>query len=166
MPNRLRASRATGSVAIYTVPTVDSTDDAPFTNPLANLSRVKFHSALDYPKVIEERTINLSLPLRTTEGEFTASYNLFAHGQAGFPWVLASFRIGSLNVAATGSVPVQKALKYRAASAGDPTPWPRWISIGATSTMVTAYEYTVLADNARVAAITIPVTVWVTDELL
>lgn len=153
----LRALGATGVVAIYEGP-----DDAPFMDPLNHLSnnRLKFHSSLDYPKIIHEQTVTLSLGSRTSIGTHRNSFNLFAHGRPGIPWVLASLNIGGISVAAVGSVPVQQAAVY--------TRWARWISIGANDTYVTAFEYCVVpraAPNYEFSSISVPITVWVTDEL-
>jgi len=170
MPVRMRI--AGGVAAIYEVPSLTSTDNGPFTSPLSHLSngRVKFHSEFRYPKVVQERTVTLSLPSRVltdTQGpEFTRSYNLFSHGRPGMPWVLASLRISGEDVAAVGSVPVQKATDTRTGSSKWPNPpWARLISIGANGSNVVAFEHCVCPRiYFRYPAISIPVTVWVTDE--
>jgi hypothetical protein len=161
----LRALGSTGVVAIYT-----GEDDAPFTAPLSHLAngRLKFHSSLDYPKIVQERTVTLSLPARVSPDnagrEYKASYNLFSHGRPGMPWVLASLRLAGRNVAATGSVPVQKVDDTRGSPLPNP-PWARWVSIGANGSSVTAFEYCVSPRiYFRYPAISIPITVWVTDE--
>jgi len=156
----LRALGSTGVVAIY-----DGPDDAPFDTPLSHLAngRLKFHSSLGYPKVIAEHTVTLSLPARMSVGTHRASYSLLPHGRPGIPWVLASLRVGGHDVAAVGSVPVQKAANSAS------LPWARWISIGANGSHITAFEYTPLPYNSTAndafPAINIPITVWVTDEL-
>lgn len=158
MTINLLALGSTGVVAIYT-----GEDDGPFENPLSHLSngRLKFHSSLDYPKVVQERQVTLSLPARTSIGVHRNSFNLFSHGRPGIPWVLASLRVSGDDVAACGSVPVQKSGNE------NQSPWARWISIGATGSQVTAFEYAVVAANTtfyRYPSINIPITVWVTDE--
>jgi hypothetical protein len=176
MTIRLRARGSDGRVAVYT-----GTDNLPFEDPLAHLSRVKFHSSLDYPKVIDERTVNVTFPRRnnptgsttginSSSGVSVATYTLFAHGRPGFPWVIASFNIGGQKVSATGSVPVQQARNISSNAAMN---WGRWVTIGADATNVYAYEYTVLqrlattnASDCLLPAITVPITVWVTDEIL
>src|SRR5690242_4415856 len=120
----------TGEVAIW-----EGEDDGPRLNPLDHLAdgRLRFHSSLDYPKVIRQETINVTFPARQITDnaqEYRANYNLFAHGRPGIPWVLGSFRVGGVDVAATANVPVQRAV-------GAPTPWYRWLSIGANATHVT-----------------------------
>lgn len=156
----LRGRGDTGVVAIWT-----GEDDDPYHNPLDNLAagRVKFHSSLAYPKVIHEQAVTMSLPSRTSGNDtYRAKYNLFAHGRPGIPWVLASISVGGTPIAAVGSVPVQKA------GAGSSSPWARWISIGANATHVSAFEYAVVARGAanyQFSSISIPITIWVTDEL-
>jgi hypothetical protein len=167
MTVNLLALGDTGVVAIYT-----GEDDAPFSAPLNHLAngRLKFHSSLKYPKIVQERTVTVTLPARVSPDnggrEYRQSYNLFAHGRPGIPWVLASLRLAGRNVAAVGSVPVQKVVDT---STGDDhmtnTPMARLVSIGANGTYVTAFEY---AQSSRIylryPAISIPITVWVTDE--
>jgi len=153
----LRALASTGVVAIY-----DGPDDAPFTAPLSHLAngRLKFHSSLGYPKVIAEHKVTLSLPARKSIGTHRVSYSLRQHGRPGIPWVLASLRVGGQDVAAVGSVPVQKAANNAS------SPWARWISIGANGSHITAFEYTAVPRiGYTFGAISIPITVWVTDEL-
>ena len=151
----LRGRGSDGRVAIYT-----GNDDAPFDNPLGHLSRLKFHSSLDYPKIVYRRTVNVTFPSRTSTarvGTWTQSFNLFAHGRPGQPWVLASARIAGVDVAFCGSVPVQHV-----------TQWARWVSVGSDGSHVRAFEYTVMPtiEIYKLPAITIPITVWVTDEAL
>ncbi len=42
-----------GDVAIYDVPSATSTDNAPLTSPLSNVSRLHFHSGLPMPAIID-----------------------------------------------------------------------------------------------------------------
>jgi len=166
-----------GDVSIYEG---NPADESPHTSPLTNLSRLKFHSDLAYPKIIAEQTVNVTFPARTVVSggintapahTTTQSTTLFAHGRPGFPWVLASVTIAGNKVPFCGSVPVQMATYY-----GDGTterPWARWVSVGADATHVTAFEYTVVDrlsatgfSECRLPAITLPITVWVTDEIL
>lgn len=178
MPVTLFARGTDGTVAVYT-----GDDDAPMDAPLSNLDRVKFHSALAYPKVISEWQGTVNFPARTVhrtspfsgyfadDGTATQSFTLFPHGRPGQPWVLGSALIGGSNVAFAGSVPVQQAISDF--TPFGPVPWVRWVSVGADATSVYAFEYTVVPRNAstefsgiRMPAIAIPITVWVTDELL
>lgn len=178
MPMRHRA--AAGAFAIYSVPTLTSTDDAPLTDPYNHLSRLKIHSAFKYRKVIDERTINVTFSARTSwnstfsnyvtsVGEYTAEHFLFAHGRPGKPRCLASANAGGKNPAFTGSLPVQQGTLY---PGGAPSPWARWVSIGCDGTNVYAFEYNVVSripasnySGIYMPAITVPITVWVTEKV-
>lgn len=187
----LRGRGSDGRVAIWT-----GEDDAPFHTPLDHLDRVKFHSHLDYPKVIQEWSDNVTFSARTTwnpsiptpvnrwstsENTRVVTHNLFVHGRSGQPWVLGSVKIGGEDVAFTGSVPVQMGI-ISAASNGTPSgsgesPWARWVTLGADETNVSLFEYSVVgrwqtsnsnnnASGIYMPQITLPITVWVTDEIL
>ncbi|WBT40167.1 hypothetical protein [Hyphomicrobium sp. DMF-1] len=147
-----------GVVSIFT-----GDDDLPFSDPLSHLDRIKFHSSLAYPKVIRTETKNQVFDAYATSlmGTFTKTYDLFAHGRPGQPWVLASATIGGNKIAFTGSLPVQMGF-----SGSTQTQWARWVTIGADATHVRAFEYVVKTNSTSMPAITIPITVWVTDELL
>lgn len=152
-----------GKAAIYD----KSAGDAPLTNPLGNLSRIKFHSDLDYIKVISVHNVTLSLPARSNFRSATASYNLFAHGRTGQPFVLGKASVNGVPVGFTGSVPVHQGI----ASNGQPSHFGRWLALGADATNVIVHEYCVAAwSNSSFydtyPAMTIPIAVYITDELL
>lgn len=175
MPVTLLADGAVGKIGIWT-----GNDDLPFASPRDHLSRVKFHSDLAYPKVIDERVIPVTFERRSrfngtiwvaNDAEVKQSYLLFAHGRPGFPWVLGSVDINGVKVAMTGSIPIQQGLVHT--NGNSPSPWVRWVSLGADATNVYLYEYTVLDRNAssgytdtNMAAVTRTFTIWVTDKLL
>jgi hypothetical protein len=115
-----------GKVAIYT-----GDDDAPFSNPLGNLPRVLFHSDLQYPAIVSERSGTLSLPGRGGNSIGWAAHNLFAHGRTGTPLVLGYVVIGGLRQRIAGSVPIQ----------GNSRGWARWLSVGADTTNVKMAEF-------------------------
>ena len=148
-------------VAIYTVPTVGVVDDGPLTTPLSNLSRIKFHSGLAYPKVITTFATTLSLPAVSGTPLRTASYALFSHGIVGQPWVLGKITAFGEPVAFVGSVPVQQVSVYG-----------RFLALGADATTVWVYEYSPMQGNAGSdvwtthPAIDVPIEVYVTDEIL
>lgn len=101
-------------------------------DPLLDLSRVRFHSSLDYPVVVETRdgsTLMGQLPAKSTRIQ---SYNLFAHGRPGIPLVLGYVSsLGNGRVPLAGSVPT-------AISNG----WSgRFITLGANATHVLLHEY-------------------------
>lgn len=165
-----------GRATIYTG---DPADESPHTAPLSHLGLIKFSSALAYPKIIGQQTVNVTFPARTTlsggsyyaaQPRFTESQNLFAHGRPGKPWVLASVEIGGQQVPFTGSVPVQQATQQ---GTGNPEAWVRWVSVGADGTNVMVFEYTTVTRNATTGysgillpQITLPITVWTTDKIL
>ncbi len=86
MPIRFRA--ASGKAAIYTVPTLTSTDDAPLTNPDAHADRIRFHSDRNYVRVVSTHTGTLTLPARAAGQQIRTDHVLFAHGQASEPMVM------------------------------------------------------------------------------
>lgn len=114
-----------GKVGIYT-----GADDAPFNDPLGNLSRVLFHSDLNYPAIVREVSGTLTLPARGANSGGWTAHNLFPHGRSGTPLVLGYIVMGSLRQRIAGSVPVQ----------GNAYGWARWLSIGADTTNVKMAE--------------------------
>ena len=132
-------------------------DTLPFDNPTSYLSRVKFHSELNYLKVIDEQTHTVNFVLRGAPG-FTGSYTMFAHGRAGIPLVFASTTISGNTVAFTGSIPVQVDTVFRGR-------WARWVTVGADATNVYAYEYGNLPATYTLPALSLSITTWVTDRL-
>lgn len=164
----LRFKVSGGKVGIYD----NSAGDAPLTAPLSHLSKVKFHSDLDYIQVIDVRTVTLSLPARSNFRSATATYNLFAHGRPGQPFVLGKLNVNGVPVGFTGSVPVHNGLTPSMQSAGYPTGYlGRWLALGADTANVIVYEYAVASwvnesINETYPAMSIPITVHVTDELL
>jgi hypothetical protein len=161
-----------GTASIYTG---TASDESAHQTPLSNLSRLKFHSGLSYPKIIDEWSDDVTFPARVVAGvaaaaTTVASQTLFAHGLSGFPWVLASVEIGGVNVPFCGSVPVQVG---DGDGGAEERPWARWVSIGADATNVYCFEYTVVdrdpgtgASTTAMPEVTLPITVWVTDKIL
>lgn len=95
-----------GTVAIYESGP-NGTDHAPAQNPRANLSRVAFHSDLDYLGVVSEHVITTTIPANgggTTLGNIT----LLAHGQGVRPLVMAQYRASGSTTwkAVNGSTPL------------------------------------------------------------
>lgn len=150
------------------------TDTDPFDNPLASstvLNRVKFHSSLSYVSIVDTQAVSLALASRTNFQSATQTHTLFAHGRSGIPLVLGIATVGGAPVALTGSVPVQLGT-LSVSTSGSTVGWfGRWITIGADATNVYAYEYVVAqwinSGNCETfPAITIPLTLHVTSELL
>ena len=144
MAKRFRA--AGGKIAIWD----GHTDTLPFDDPLAYLSRVKFHSDLDYLNIIDEKVFTLNLPAIPASGSGqgsggrnglrAASYTLGAHGRPGQPFFIARIVVSGVPVAFTGSVPVQQD------ASGDF--YARWLAIGCDATSIIAHEYSVQLGNA------------------
>ncbi len=159
----LRFKVSGGKVAIFD----NAAGDAPLTAPLSNLSKIKFHSDLDYISVIDVRTVTLSLPARSNFQQATASYTLFSHGRPGQPFVLGKLNVNGVPVGFTGSVPVHQGV----ASNGQPGNFGRWLALGANATSVIVHEYCVAGwansdFHDTYPAMSIPITIYVTDELL
>lgn len=152
MTVRFKARGSDGRVAIWR----DATDEAPFNAPLDNLTRVLFHSDLQYPTVVETRTGTLALPSRGADTSTSVTHTLFAHGKGVPPFVLGYCEVGGVRVPFAGSVPVQFNVSG----------WARWLSLGANSTSVIIHELTFTPLHAGFAAIDVPWTVYVTDTLL
>lgn len=163
--NRIRVAGGVG--AIWT----DPSDTLPFTDPNNHLERVKFHSALGYIKIISETTVNLSLPSR--DGGFrdaTKTYQLFQHGRGARPGVFGAVPINGELCAFAGSVPVQ----FENTASHDSNIakiFARLISIGADATWVYAYEFAVAQYSsssfyASYDAVTIPLTIYMTDQFI
>lgn len=145
-------------------------DDEPFKYPRQHLDRVKFHTDLDYIRITRQIDLTLSLPARSAIQSVTASYTLFAHGLAGFPFVLGEVVVEGEAVAFAGSIPVQQGhpTGLSTAPAGF---YGRWLALGADDTNVYVHEYCVAAYSNSTFfedydAINIPITVYLTDELL
>lgn len=143
------------------------TDDLPFTDPIGNISRVKFHSDLPYIKTLYRRVETLNLPSRSNFQMTTASYTLFAHGQSGYPLVLGSVPVNGVEVGFSGSVPVQMGYVVGSVTPGF---YGRWLALGADDTNVYIHEYTVArwssASHEIYDALSLPITVYVTDRIL
>lgn len=93
MAKNLYVNGNTGAASI-------SEGQSPVHNPLANLSRVYFHSDLDYLKIIRVVTTSVSLPQRNADGSDTSSaygstiYTLGNHGAPETP-ILLGHVVGS-----------------------------------------------------------------------
>jgi len=145
-------------------------DDLPFWKPRQYLDRVKFHTDLDYIRIVREIPLTLNLPAisSVTYGpEETFSYKLFDHGLGGFPFILGETVVNGERVAFTGSVPVQLCINYGGAEGW----YARWLALGADATSVYIHEYDVFYySNATYGssfpALSLPITVYLTNELL
>jgi hypothetical protein len=166
MARRFRA--ASGKVAIWE----GEGDLLPFNSPLNYLSRVKFHSDLDYVKVI--RTVDLTLNLTAIAkgvSQRTQTYTLYAHGLSFTPWVRAHIAVSGQIVDFSGSIPIQTGATDGAVA--DNKDSVRWIALGMDATHVRVHEYAVLqtlpgstALWGSFPALSVPVRLYITDEVL
>ena len=159
----LRFRVAAGKAAIWD----NATDTLPFDDPVTNISRVKFHSDLDYDAAVDVRTGTANMPARTVlNGNTTVT--LFAHGQGGTPYIRGRMTIGGQDIDIVGSVPISVTGEGHA----------RFVSIGADATNVyltDAYTsanrnwnsgFPVVIALETHAAQSLPWKVWVFDTLL
>lgn len=143
---RLFARGSDGVVCIHT-----GADDV-VDNPTSDLSRVLFHSSLDYPAIIATYTPSVTLPAWSLGRPFYNLHNLFAHGRPGIPFVLGYISNMS-NIGLSGSVPVDSVPNYYA----------RWVTLGANATNVVLHEDN---DPGVGTARTLNLVIHVTDLLL
>lgn len=162
-----------GKAAVYTVDSANPLDETPLTNPRGNLSRVKFHTDFEYPKIINDVTVSVTLPAIGSRGGRVTTYNLFAHGQAGIPFCLGAFQGGLLTSEwqpVTASAPVTGKVvnaytTYDGRSVSTHEGFQgQMISLGANSTYVVLQECS--ATPFSCPAITLAIRVLLTDELL
>lgn len=157
---------ANGAIAIYTVPSLTATDDSPLTSPRNNLSRLKFHSGLRYPAVIDTRVVTLSLPDVGASTERNVVHTLFAHGQSGTPGVFGMVQFGSNWSPLLSSTIVQTA---SVGSFGGLPAQPdtfRTVALGATASNITVHEYGRSLTAVGFPALALTITVYITDEVL
>lgn len=165
MTIRFRASQEGGGrAAIWTGPN----DRAPFDNPRAHLSRLKFHSDLDYVSIVAELSGTLILPQRSgvnnTGLRTLVTHNGPTHSRSGTPLVLGYITVGGHKIALAGSVLVQWPLN----SAGNRYVGARWLSLGANSSRLLFHEQTVITgfNVQTMPALNIPYHIFITDEVL
>lgn len=154
------------AVAVYN-DAGDPADRTPFTDPTqdaATFARVKFHSGLDYPKIIKETSYTLNLPAITGGSQVTRDYIVEPHGRLGQPWVLGYAIIGGQRTGFAGSLCVGLC-----SNGSKQSGLGRWISLGADANNIIIHEYAVRVTdplNYRFSAVSIPVTILTTDRLL
>lgn len=146
---RLHARGSDGVVCIHT-----GSDDV-VDNPLLDLSRVLFHSSLQYPAVIATLTATITLPAIGANVERNVVHTVGAHGQPGTPFVLGYISNLS-NRPLAGHVPLDVINDGFA----------RWVILGANATNVIVDEYTLASSTTGYAARSIDVVALVTDLLL
>lgn len=133
---------ADGKAAIWIGPG----DMLPFITPLLYLSRVKFHSDLDYLPIVKVSDYTVNLPSIPASGSGQGSsgtgrrglrtnlYTLGPHGMGFTPFCVGELTLSGAPIAFVGSIPVAQIANDR---------YARWLSLGFDATNVTAYEYSV-----------------------
>jgi hypothetical protein len=137
--------------------------DAPFSAPLSYLPKIRFHSSLKYPAIIDTRSgISVSLPaVAANLSHQQNQIQLFAHGKAGIPYVEGKITSGlSREVGLCGSVPVQTC------GTGAAGQFPRVVHLGADGAYVYLKWYGTTYELSGFSALTLTLTVYVTDVLL
>ena len=155
---KLMVDGVTGKVAIFTIDDSTPNDRAPLDAPNSYLSRLLFHSDLQYPRIVYKISSTLALPSRSANvDQTTATHTLFPHGLSGQPLVLGVITgISGNPVPLAGSVPYQI----------DQYGFGRWLSLGSDATNVKIAESYVTHRSGGISSETISYTVWVTDFLL
>ncbi|MEO1719523.1 MAG: hypothetical protein AAFR23_04740 [Pseudomonadota bacterium] len=128
------------AVSVYEVNANDTQNDAPHTDPIGNINRVKFHSNFNYPEVVEEHVFSVALPARSKGRQGSSKYILGQHGRGFVPILLASADVGGVFVALAGTIPVQQT---------EIAAFPRTVAIGADETNVFLYERYATASHDR-----------------
>lgn len=164
MTVRLRADGTTGTVAIYT-----GTDDDPFTSPLSHIARLRFHSDLDYPRVVSTLTGSVSLPSMSGNSDRFNTNVIAAHGQAGKPFCEGYITVDAdpTRVPLLGSVCVRQG----PATGGGffverRSFFSRWLHLGSNDTNILLQENSVCCQGLTHPAMTINYTIYVTDTVV
>lgn len=161
MPWRFKVDGALGKAALYTVPTVDSTDDSPLTDPRGNLSRVRFHTDFRYPRIVSENTYTVTLPGRSQNSRGEATYDLGTHGRGGTPLCFGAYFANGSWLPLFISSPLPSVVSPGAWLLG------RLLSLGANDTHILLHEYWCAPNfGGGLGSVTFDVRALVTTELL
>lgn len=138
---RMKPSEDGSALAIYSVPSAASTDDAPLTAPFSNKSRLQVHTSAILPSTTPEnatsvapltKTVTVNVAAVAANTKFQGSsyrYDLFAHGLGAACMVEGRIlNLGGLGVHVdfNGSVPVVT----------NGRGFGMWLALGSTSTHV------------------------------
>lgn len=149
-----------GKLAIYDVDS-GSIDDNPLTSPLSYVSRLHFHSDLEYPAIIGTYTGTLTLPSLAADSLRVNSYTIAAHGQAGIPYVEGKIKIGSSWVPLAGSVPVAQQ------TGGYPSSgFARLVHLGADGTNILLREWSISYLSQAYSSSTYDYVIYLTNRLV
>ena len=148
----------------------------PFIDPYGYIDRVKWHSALNYLRIIDAKQFTVNLPAIPASGSGQGSggrrglrtnlYTLGPHGRPGQPFIIGVTDVAGVPCVFTGSLPVSRL------TSGRHDFYARFLSLGCDSTDITVYEYSVQGGDAGVQdwtprdASSHVVTVYISDLLL
>lgn len=128
-------------------------DREPFIDPYGYLDRVKWHSALNYLRIIDAKQFTVNLPAIPARGSGQGSggrrglrtnlYTLGPHDRPGQPFIIGVTDVAGVPCVFTGSLPVSLPTRWINAD-----PYARFLSLGCDATNITVYEYAVQAGNA------------------
>lgn len=108
---RLKTNPETGDLAIYSVPSHESTDNAPLDDPYGHPGRLQLHTGMICPSTTPEltQTHTVNFPARAAQTKFSALVDLFPHGK-GEPCMvegaIKGIGPGGADVAFNGTMPV------------------------------------------------------------
>lgn len=157
---RFVLDKASAVAAIYDTTTRDlSLQNEPLSAPLSYVSRLHFHSGLDYPKVISTITGTVTLPVMGINTLRTHEYVISAHGRAGTPYVEGKVHIGGVWIPLAGSTVVAQLAAPSAA-------FVRFLALGANGTNIVIEEYSLSSSGAGFASVGIDYEIYLLDTLL
>lgn len=147
---KLKIDGAAGRAAIYT-----GSDDAPLTNPRSNFGRLKFHSDLEYVRVVEVHTGTLSLQARAKNRRTLVTHSGPEHDRPGAPLVFGTLVLQGERIAFAGSIPVQATAQAS-----------RFITFGASATRILFHEQSNCSDRGSLPEFSLTYTIFITDQVL
>lgn len=161
MARRLYVDGAAGKIAIYDTTGVDfSTENEPLATPLSYVSRLHFHSDLDYPAIIQTVTGTVTLGAMSANTQQQVTHTLFSHGRAGTPYVEGRIEISGTWIPLAGSVPVDQQSGVNAGS------FARFLALGANGSTVTLEEYSISHMSTAYSAVSFDYIVYLTNVLV
>jgi hypothetical protein len=160
MATQRRLKYASGSLAIYDVEST-AIDDGPFSSPLSYISRLHFHSDLEYPAVIATYSGTVTLPSVSANTDYVATYNIAAHGRGGVPYVEGRLQVGGVWVPFAGSIPVVQPT----GTAGESS-FARFLHLGADSTNIVIQEYSTACNVSAYGSVGFNYVIYLTNKLV
>lgn len=149
-----------GKLAIYDV-TDGSINDNPLTDPLNNVSRLHFHSDLEYPAVIATYSGTVTLSALSADSSQDVTHTIAAHGRAGIPYVEGRILVDGIWVPLAGSVPV-------ASQSGNPNApsFARFLHLGANASNIILSEYSISNRSVAYGSTSYSYVIFLTDKLV